>query len=202
LLTPSITRLATLLYAHVSHLTPHLSLRKILHKVLDGFGVVSAAFVFAIFVVMLGAALLRTAGMKTGGSDDIVSWLTAAAAFFGLAHTFRHGDFVRMGLVIEKLKPSTRRVVEIVALVIGVVFTGYLFASVAAYVWDSYKFGDVADGLVPIKKWIPQMSIVIGTFLLFLACVDELIHLLRGGVPSYISAVEERHARGDFSEDV
>ncbi len=177
-------------------------MRATLHKILDGFGVVSAGFIFAIFIVMLGAAILRTLGMKTGGSDDIVSWMTAAAAFFGLAHTFRHGDFVRMGLWIETLSPPTRRWIEVLALLIGTVFTGYLFYSVAAYVWDSYRFGDVADGLVPIKKWIPQSSIVIGSFLLFLACLDELIYVARGHRPGYVVAVEERHARGDFSEDV
>ena len=177
-------------------------MRKNLHRVLDAFGVVSATFVFGIFIVMLGAAFMRIAGMRTGGSDDIVSWMTAAAAFFGLAHTFRHGDFVRMGLGLEKLTPSTRRLAEIVALMIGGAFAGYLCYSVTAYVWDSYRFAEVADGLIPIKKWIPQMSIVIGTFLLFVSMVDELFAVLRGETPSYVRAVEERHARGDFSEDV
>ncbi len=177
-------------------------MRKNLHRVLDGFGAVAAAFVFGIFIVMLGAAFMRIAGFKTGGSDDIVSWMTAAAAFFGLAHTFRHGDFVRMGLWIETLKPTARRIVEIIALIIGALFCGFLFYAVTAYVADSYRFGDVADGLIPIKKWIPQMSIVVGTFLLFVSLIDELIVVLRGEKPSYVLAVEERHARGDFSEDV
>jgi TRAP-type C4-dicarboxylate transport system permease small subunit len=177
-------------------------MRKLLHRVLDGFGVVSAAFVFGIFVVMLGAAFMRIAGLRTGGSDDIVSWMTAASAFFGLAHTFRHGDFVRMGLWIESLKPKARRVAEVCALCVGCLFCGFLFYAVTAYVWDSYRFGDVADGLIPIKKWIPQSSLVIGTFLLFLSVIDELFVVLRGEKPSYVVAVEERHARGDFSEDV
>jgi TRAP-type C4-dicarboxylate transport system permease small subunit len=177
-------------------------MRKNLHRVLDAFGVVSAAFVFGVFVVMLGAAFMRIANMKTGGSDDIVSWMTAAAAFFGLAHTFRHGDFVRMGLWIETLSPIRRRIAETLALLIGSVFCGYLCYSVSMYVWDSYRFNEVADGLIPIKKWIPQMSIVIGTFLLFVAMVDELFAVVRGETPSYVAAVEERHARGDFSEDV
>ncbi len=177
-------------------------MRKTLHRILDAFGAISAGFVFIIFVVMLGAALMRTFGLKTSGSDDIVSWLTAAAAFFGLAHTFRHGDFVRMGLWIETLRPVTRRRFELLALTIGVLFTGYLFFSVAAYVWDSYRFGDVADGLIPIKKWIPQLSIVIGTFLLFVSLVDEWIHTALGHIPTYVQAVTDRHARGDFSEDV
>jgi len=32
--------------------------------------------------------------------------------------------------------------------------------------------------------------------------VDELILVLRGGRPTYVTAVEARHAQGDFSSDV
>jgi TRAP-type C4-dicarboxylate transport system permease small subunit len=176
--------------------------RKSLHWLIDAFGVIAAGFIFAIFVVMLGAALMRSVGLSTGGSDDIVSWLTAAAAFFGMGHTFRRGDFVRMGLWLESLKPPSRRIAEACALLVATLFTAYLTYSVAAYVLDSYRFGDVADGLLPLKKWIPQLSIVIGAALLFLACADELIHVLRGNKPGYVLAVEERHAKGDFSEDM
>jgi TRAP-type C4-dicarboxylate transport system permease small subunit len=69
-------------------------------------------------------------------------------------------------------------------------------------VWDSYKFNDLSQGLIVVPMWIPQLSIVIGSILLFLAFVDELIRVIAGHKPSYVVAVEERHARGDFSEDV
>ena len=32
--------------------------------------------------------------------------------------------------------------------------------------------------------------------------IDELVTVLKGGRPAYEIAIEERHARGDFSEDV
>ena len=177
-------------------------MRHWIHRCIDFFGCVSAAFVFGIFVVMLGAALLRTFQVPVGGSDDIVSWMTAAAAFFGLAHTFHHGDFVRMSLVIEKFEPAARRWIELFALTVGVLFTAYLTYSVAAYVYDSYVFGDVADGLIPLKKWIPQSSIVIGSLLLFIALLDEWVNVARGNRPDYVLAVEDRHAKGDFTEDM
>ena len=45
-------------------------------------------------------------------------------------------------------------------------------------------------------------SFALGSILLLVAVVDELIIVLRGGKPTYVAAVEERHARGDFSSDV
>ena len=62
--------------------------------------------------------------------------------------------------------------------------------------------GDMAGGLVVIPIWIPQSSIAIGSSLLFIAMADQFVHVLRGNRPDYVVAVEERHARGDFSEDV
>ena len=50
--------------------------------------------------------------------------------------------------------------------------------------------------------WIPQLSFAVGSLLLWLAVVDELVLVLRGGVPTYVREVEERHARGDFSSDL
>ncbi len=177
-------------------------MRALLARLIDVAGAIAGGFVFAIFFVMLMATIMRTLGMRTGGTDDIVSWMTAAAAFFGLAHTFRHGDFVRVGLVMEHLAPGPRRALEIVALAIGTVFTGYLTWSITLYVLDSARFGDMAGGLIVIPIWIPQSSLAIGSALLFLAMADQFIHVLRGNRPDYVIAVEERHARGDFSEDV
>jgi TRAP-type C4-dicarboxylate transport system permease small subunit len=165
-------------------------------------GVIAAFFVFAIFALMLGSTLLREMGFKTGGTEDIVGWLTAAAAFFGLSHTFKHGDFVRVTLLLEKMAPARRRLFEIASLIVACAFTGYMTTAVTRYVYDSWQFNDMGTGMIALPLWIPQSSLVIGTFLLFLAFLDELIWVLRGHRPVYVTAVEERHARGDFSEDV
>jgi TRAP-type C4-dicarboxylate transport system permease small subunit len=151
---------------------------------------------------MIGTSMFRVIGWRTGGFEDIVSWLTAAAAFFGMAHTFKHGDFVRVGLLLENLSPPARRAFEIGTLLIGSLFTGYLAWSVTSYVYESYSINDMAGGLIVIPIWIPQCSLVIGSILFFVAMVDELVLVLMGARPTYVTAVEERHAKGDFSEDV
>jgi TRAP-type C4-dicarboxylate transport system permease small subunit len=60
----------------------------------------------------------------------------------------------------------------------------------------------MSNGLLVVALWIPQMSFVVGAILLLVAVLDELLTVLRGNRPGYVIAVEERHARGDFSEDV
>lgn len=177
-------------------------MRRILNGMFDAAGALAAFFVFAIFVVMIGTSMFRVVGWRTGGFEDIVSWMTAAAAFFGMAHTFKHGDFVRVGLLLESLPAGARRGFEILSLIIGALFTGYLAWAVSNYVLESFRFQEMGTGLIALPLWIPQLSIVIGAILFFLAMLDELVCVLMGARPAYVTAVEERHARGDFSEDV
>jgi TRAP-type C4-dicarboxylate transport system permease small subunit len=177
-------------------------MRRALNRLYDAAGYLAAFFVFAIFVSMLATTTMRELGLRTGGWEDVVSWLTAAAAFFGLAHTFRSGDFVRVELFLSKLSPPTRRWFELFSLSIATVFVAYLAVSTTAYVYGSWSGGDMAGGLLVIPIWIPQSSFVLGAWLLFGAVAEELYAVLRGETPCYVRAVQERHARGDFSEDV
>lgn len=177
-------------------------MRRFLDRLYDAAGVLAGAAVLAIFVVMIGAAVMRQLGFRTGGTDDIVAWLTAAAGFLAMAHTFRHGDFVRVVLLLDRMPARRRRGFEIVCLVVAAAFVGFLALAGVRFVHESYAFNDIANGMIAMPLWIPQLSFAVGALLLEVAVIDELVTVLRGGAPSYVRAVEERHARGDFSEDL
>jgi TRAP-type C4-dicarboxylate transport system permease small subunit len=162
----------------------------------------AAAAVFAIFVLMVGQSVLREVGVRTGGVNDIVGWLTAAAAFLAMPHSFRHGDFVRVTLSLENAPPRLRRGLEIGSLAIAALFVGYLAWWAVLYTYQSWEFKEMPTGQVALPLWIPQLSFAVGAVLLFIAVLDEFFVTVRGGTPSYVRAVEERHARGDYSEDM
>ena len=151
---------------------------------------------------MLAQAFGREAGLLIRGADDITAWLTAASAFLALGHTFRHGELVRVGLWIERLKGEARRKAELAALSITALFAGYMVWAVAKFVFESWKFNEVAQGLIKIPIWIPQLSFVLGVSIFFIAVVDELVAVFRGRKPAYQIAEEARRAAGDFSEMV
>jgi TRAP-type C4-dicarboxylate transport system permease small subunit len=177
-------------------------MRLLIDRVFQVTGAIAAFFVFSIFAVMIITSSMRMLGFNTGGSEDIVSWLTAAAAFFGMGQAFKNGDFVRVELLLSRMGPARRRFFELITLFAGCLFTGYISWSVSSYVWDSFKFNDLSQGIIVVPMWVPQLSIVIGSILLFLAFLDEFFRVVAGHKPAYVTAVEERHARGDFSEDV
>ena len=177
-------------------------MRRFLDRLYLAAGGLAASFIALIALLMVGQSVLREFGVRTGAVNDVVAWFCAAAAFFGMAHAFKHGDFVRVTLLLEKLPPPQRRVLEITSLLIGTVSVAYLAWWANKFTYDSYVFNEMAQGLLPIPIWIPQSSFALGSLLLFVAVVDELIIVLRGGKPTYVVAVEERHAKGDFSSDV
>jgi len=177
-------------------------MRRFLDRLFLASGAVGAAFIAFICVVMIAQSILREFGIRTGAANDVVAWSCAAASFFAMAHAFKHGDFVRVTLLLEAVSPRTRRMLEIGSLLIAAVSVSYLAFWANKFTYDSWRFKEVAQGLLPIPIWIPQASFAIGSILLLMAVLDELIIVLRGGKPTFVVAVEERHAKGDFSSDV
>jgi TRAP-type C4-dicarboxylate transport system permease small subunit len=176
--------------------------RRALDRLYAAGGVLAALCVLAIFVLMISASIGRGMAWRVGWVNDVVSWLCAAAAFFGMAYSFRNGDFVRVTLLLESVPPATRRVLEAASLAIAAAAVAYLGYWAARFTWDSWRFNEMANNMVAIPIWIPQLSFVLGAALFVVAVVDECVTVLRGGKPSYLATVEARHARGDFSEEL
>ena len=101
-------------------------LRRALVRLIDAAGALGAFCVFCIFVLMIIAGVGRQLNLQVSGVNDVVAWLCAAAAFFAMAHAFRHGDFVRVTLLLEAVPPKMRRVMDLVCLAIAAVSVAYL----------------------------------------------------------------------------
>jgi len=175
-------------------------LRRALDAIYFASGVAAAWCLFAIFVVMLWQAFGRELGFRVQGGDDISAWLTAASAFLGLAHTFKSGELVRVGLWLDKLGEAGRRRAEIVALCVSLGFMAWATWAMTSYVYDSWQTNELSQGLLVVPIWAPQSTTVIGMTLLTIAIADELILVLRSLKPTYVVAEEDRRARGDFSD--
>lgn len=180
---------------------PH-ALRRALDRTYLVAGALGAGCIALICILMVVQTLGRQFGFQTGAITDVVSWLCAAAAFMTMAHAFKHGDFVRVTLVLEKLSVPNRRRFELVCLAVASVAMGYLAWWACRFTFESWQFNELAQGLWAIPIWIPQMSFAIGSVLFLVALVDELLIVVRGGIPTYVRLVEERHAQGDFSSDL
>jgi len=176
--------------------------RRFLDRLYSASGALAAICLAAICVMMLAQAFGREAGILIRGAEDITAWLCAASAFLAVGHTFRHGELVRVGLWLDMMGTRMRWYAELFALGITAAFALYMMWAVIRFVYDSWQFDEVAQGLIRIPIWIPQLSFVLGMLIFLIAVVDELIVVLQKKKPAYQVAEEARRASGDFSETV
>ena len=177
-------------------------MRRFLDRLYAASGAAAAACLLAICVVMLAQSFGREAGILVRGADDIVAWLCAATAFLALGHTFRHGELVRVGLWLDMLGSRGRWLAELFALSLTSAFVAYMLWAVVRFVYESWKFNEVAQGLIRVPIWMPQLCFVVGVIIFLVAVLDELARVLRREKPTYQLAEEARRAAGDFSETV
>src|SRR5438270_6798536 len=65
------------------------------------------------------------------------SYLMAACFTFGAAMTLRAGGHIRVTLVLGRLQPPARRILEIFASLVATVFVGFLATAMARFAWGA-----------------------------------------------------------------
>ena len=148
-------------------------------------GYAAGFFLIVIFVLMMALSAGRKLGFNVPSGDDFTSWSMAAMAFLGLAHTFRSGEMIRVGLLIDRLRGPARWGFEVFSLVLGLGFIGFFAWHSVDMTFLSWKINDMSQGVIAVPLWIPQLGYAGGLVILAIALVDELVHVLRGGEPRY-----------------
>jgi TRAP-type C4-dicarboxylate transport system permease small subunit len=160
-----------------------------IRRLLDGLylaaGWLAGLFLVAILVLMLGLSLGRQVSLNIPAGDDFASWCMAAMAFLGLAHTFKSGEMIRVGLLVDRFRGRARWWFEMFSLVLGVGFVGFFAWHAVRLTYDSWRFNDISQGVVAVPLWIPQLGFAAGLTILFVAFVDEFVHVAQGGEPRY-----------------
>ncbi|MBS7810462.1 TRAP transporter small permease [Roseococcus pinisoli] len=162
----------------------------------------AALSLFTIFLVMMAQVVLREMNQQFPGADDLSAYLCVATTFFALGATFKRGELIRVGMVLDRLRPGARRVMELLVLGLAATLMAYVTYWTAQDVAFSWEIEELAQGTVPFPLWIPKLSMPLGSGILLIAILDEFVAVLRGLIPSYVRAAEERAAAGDFSAEV
>jgi len=148
-------------------------------------GYAAGGFLVLIFTIMMVMSLGREFGLNIPAGDDFASWCMAAMAFLGLAHTFKRGEMIRVGLLLERLSGRTKQVAELLALSVATAFVLYFAWYAVQMTYDSFRFNDMAQGVLAIPLWIPQLGYSGGLVILAIALIDEWIHVAGGNKPRY-----------------
>jgi TRAP-type C4-dicarboxylate transport system permease small subunit len=154
--------------------------RRALDALYAGAGVLAALCMVGLLAMVLLSIAGRQLGFHVPGTDAYAGYLMAAAGFLALAHTFKRGEHIRVTLLLERLHGRARRALELWALS-ATTLLGALFAFYSArLVWQSWTFHDISTSSDATPLWMPQVAMAVGTAVLLVALVDELVLEWRG----------------------
>jgi TRAP-type C4-dicarboxylate transport system permease small subunit len=154
------------------------AVRSILDRLYFASGVVAAGFLIAILLLILIQMLARWTGEVFPGAPDYAGYCVAAASFFAFAHALNRGAHIRVSILLNAVGGKGRRILEAWCFAIGTALAWYFFYYATKTTYWSWKFQDISQGQDATPIWIPQLAMVIGSFLFAVALTDHLIHVL------------------------
>ena len=92
---------------------------------------------------------------------------------------------IRVGLLTDRLTGRRKWLAELFALVTAAGFIGFFAYQVVKMTYTSWLIGDMSTGVLVIPLWMPQTGFAAGLVVLWIAILDELLHVARGNNPRY-----------------
>jgi len=155
-------------------------MRVALDRLYNAAGVLAALFLVGTLTMVIAGIAGRLLNFNVPGTDAYAGYCMAAAGFLALAHTLKRGEHIRVTLILEHLGPGAQRLLELWALVVATLLSA-LFAYYSVRLsWQSWDFHDISTGNDATPLWIPQLAMALGTTVLCIAFVDELVLEWRG----------------------
>ncbi|MEO5700852.1 MAG: TRAP transporter small permease [Casimicrobiaceae bacterium] len=155
-------------------------MRRTLDRLYDAAAYLAALFLVGTLIMVLLAIAGRLLHFHVPGTDAYAGYCTAAAGFLALAHTLKRGEHIRVTLLLEHVQGGARRGLEVWALTVATLLAAVLAFYSVRLAWQSWDFNDISTANDATPLWIPQLTMAIGTLVLFIALLDDLVLELRG----------------------
>jgi TRAP-type C4-dicarboxylate transport system permease small subunit len=124
-------------------------------------GLSCMAMLAAFLAIMLGVAA-RKFRWDIQGLDAYAGYAIAAALFLALPATLKHGDHIRVTLVMQRLSSRAQNVLEYWCLIAAAAISVYLAWFACRLVWVSYVTHDMSPSADVSPLWIPQLAMALG----------------------------------------
>jgi TRAP-type C4-dicarboxylate transport system permease small subunit len=155
-------------------------MRHALDRLYDAAGYLAALFLAGTLAMVLLGIAGRFLYFHVPGTDSYAGYCMAASGFLALAHTFKRGEHIRVSLVLEHVNENARRTLERVSLAAATLLAALFAYYSIRLAFQSWDFNDVSTGNDATPLWIPQLAMAVGTTILLIAFIDELVLELRG----------------------
>lgn len=150
-------------------------MRAFLDRLYNAAGYTAALFLVGTLAMVVTGIAGRLFDFHVPGTDSYAGYCMAAAGFLALAHTLKRGEHIRVTLLIEHVGARARRALELWSLAIAVLLAALFAFYSVRLAYQSWTFNDISTGNDATPLWLPQLAMALGTLVLFVAFVDELV---------------------------
>ncbi len=158
-------------------------------------GALAALGMVATLAMVTAGIVSRPLGIYLRGTDDYAGYAMAACGFLALAYTFKHGEHIRVSLVLERVGPRLRRAMEWFSLAAATAVAAMLAFYAVRLAWQSHAFDEISQGVDATPLWIPQLSMAVGAVVLLIALVDDLVLTTLGRAPKRLAGAGSEAVR-------
>ncbi|MDE2613459.1 MAG: TRAP transporter small permease subunit [Burkholderiales bacterium] len=155
-------------------------MRRQLDALYNGAAWLAALAMIGLLAMVLLSIVGRQFGFNVPGTDAYAGYLMAGSGFLALAHTLKRGEHIRVTLLVQALAGRAHKALEVWALGMATLLAALSAWYSARLAWQSYRFHDISTGNDATPLWLPQIAMAVGTLVLLVAFVDELVLELRG----------------------
>lgn len=137
------------------------------------------AMVASFGIIILGV-MAREFAWDIPGLDAYAGYAIAATLFLALPASLRHGDHIRVNMVLQKLSPRVRNIFEYWCLLAASGLSIYFAVYAGRLVWLSYVYHDMSPAADATPLWLPQLPMLLGCIGFAVAFVDALVSRIQG----------------------
>lgn len=105
---------------------------------------------------------------SVGWVDEVAREAMLVAYFLALGLAHRHGHFIRAGMMVDRLRPSVRRIFDLFGAVCGMAMSATLLFTGSARALRLRTLGAVTESSLETPVWIIGLLLPFGAFALLL----------------------------------
>lgn len=134
-----------------------------LDRVYTASGVVAAAFMILILLLIVGQMVARWSNVQFAGSTEFAGYAMAATSFFAMAHALTYGAHIRVSIFLNMTK-FTQMWLNAFAMFIAAITATYFARYAVKTNFLSEMLNDRTQGQDQVPEWLLTWTQLLGTW--------------------------------------
>jgi len=114
------------------------------------------------------------------GKLEVTEFIMAALVFLTLSYTQAIKAHIKVDLLVERVPDRARLILELVAYLLGLMLFVFILWEGVMSAKEAWEVSEVTEGVIPFPTFPAKLTIPIGSFLLCLRFIVDIVEVLKG----------------------